>query len=600
MRLGVILLTVGLLVTSTPSASICEETLSPAEGGRIPLSNVAGKKLIRGAREIRHVCGELEGIEDAGKKASFLNEKVATWQDKGIDGVMFVLRNGQWWRVPALTYEDIKPEIDAFQSVKDWGRLTDNFLWTSSTLWVEGRVPDWFNDKDWGAVCTNTRLAARVARECGFKGVMLDLEQYGGRGRGVWKYPSLYNVYTDVVYNAAGEAVPKSFDEVAAKVRKRGQEYGEALTSEYPQIVLMVAASLYEGAYRVALRKELERESKGSLLDTGFALMPAFFDGLLAGLDERASLVSACEATYLDSTYKDMLVVRDHALRLAPSLSMTPKLARQRISFCTAIWTDAGWGEDRFSPTDVRANQRNPLRHKHAAHNALAASDKYAWLYGEMPWIMAEPTPLMRKYWQANIDAHLPQDLSWKPTPNWDLTDYTEHDRQMAAKDAAFWAKAKQDGWRVVAELPVDWHFRFDTQLQIRYNKHWYRPNNDFDFGSWPLISTLKCWQSQGTKANGVGIYRIRFDVPRDLDPKRDEIVLAFGGHSAGTSPGPGLRPEIVALMNTKSGLGMKTGLTDVSELIKPGASNQVSVRVINHAGPAGLMGHVKLLVRRR
>ena len=48
MRFGVILLTVGLLVTSTPSASICEETLSPAEGGRIPLSNVAGKKIIRG------------------------------------------------------------------------------------------------------------------------------------------------------------------------------------------------------------------------------------------------------------------------------------------------------------------------------------------------------------------------------------------------------------------------------------------------------------------------------------------------------------------------------------------------------------------------
>jgi hypothetical protein len=600
MRLGVILLTLGLLVMSIPSASFCEETLSPAEGGRIPLSNVAGKKLIRGAREIRHVCGELEGIEDAGKKAAFLNEKVATWQDKGIDGVMFVLRNGQWWRVPALTYEDVKPEIDAFQSVNDWGRLTDNFLWTSSTLWVEGRVPDWFNNDDWEAMCTNTRLAARVAKECGFKGVLLDLEQYGGRGSGVWKYPFHYKGYADEGYKAAGEAAPRSFHEVAAKVRQRGEQYGEALTKEYPQIVLMVAASLYEGAYRVALRKELERESKGSLLDTGFALMPAFFDGLLAGLDERASLVSACEATYLDSTYKDMLVVRDQALRLAPSLSTTPELARKRISFCTAIWTDAGWGEDRFSPTDVRANQRDPVRHKHAAHNAMAASDKYAWLYGEMPWITAEPTPLTRKYWQANIDAHQPQDLSWKPTPKWDLTDYTEHDRQMAARDTAFWAKAKQDGWRVAAELPEFWHFRFDTQLQIRYNKHWYRPNNDFDFGTWPLISTLKCWQSQGTKANGVGIYRIKFDVPQDLDPQRDEIMLAFSGHSAGTSPGPGLRPEIIALMNTKRGLGMKTGLTDVSEVIKPGASNQVSVRVINHAGPAGLMGHVKLLVRKR
>ena len=584
MRLVVMLLAVGLL---GPSVSRSEEKLSPAEGGSIPLSTVAGKKLVRGAREIRHVCGALEEIEGAEQKAAFLNAQVVSWQDKGIDGLMFALRNGQWWRVPPLTYEDVKPSIDAFKSVQDWGRLTDNFLWTSATLWVEGQVPDWFNDGHWEAVCANTRLAARLAMECGFKGVVADLEQYGGRGKGVWKYPFFYKAYADQGYKTAGEAEPKSFREVAAKVRQRGQEYGAALTEEYPQIVLMVAASLYEGAYRVALRKELEG-AQGGIHDTGFALMPAFFDGLLVGLDERASLVSACEATYLDS------------IRLAPILSATPALARKRIRFCTAIWTDAGWGKDRFSPTDVRANQRDPERHKHAAHNALAVSDKYAWLYGEMPWITAPPTPLMRAYWDANIAAHAPQDLSWQPVPKWDLTDYAAHDRQMADREVKFWVRVKQEGWEVATELPRYWHFRFDTQLQIRYNKHWYRPNNDFDFGSWPLISTWKCWQSQGTRASGVGIYRLKFDAPPDLDPQRDEIMLAFGGHSAGTAPGPGLRPEIIAFMNSKRGLGMRSGLTDVSDLIKPGATNQVSVRVINHAGAAGLMGRVKLVVRRR
>ena len=581
-----------LLTVHAPNAG---EALHPAEGGAIPISNVAGKKLIRGARETRHVSQEMMEIEDPAKKAAFLQEKVASWQDKGIDGVMFFLHHARWWQVPGPTYDELKPEIDAFKSVKDWGRLTDNFMWTYSTLWVDGKVPDWFSDEDWEGVCANTRLAGRVSKECGFKGILLDWEQYGGRGHGVWKYPFWYKRYADEGYKTVGEAAPKSFLEVAAKVRQRGREYAEALTTAYPEIVFMVAASLYADSYREAVT-----ETGGDLRAGSCALTPAFVDGLLLGLGERATLVSAFEWTYLDSTYQDMLMARDLALRQSLVLSTVPELARRRITLTTAIWTDAGWGDDRFSPTDVRANQRDPERHKHAAHNAMAASDKYAWLYGGMPWITAEATPLMRQYWQANIDAHEPMDLSWQPVPKWDLTDYGGHDRRMAEQDAALWARLEAEGWTVALELPVYWHFRFDTQLQIRYKKHWYRPNNDLDFSAWPLISTLKCWQSQGTRANGVGIYRVRFDAPAELDPERQEIVVAWGGFSAGPSPGPGLRPEIIALMNTRKGLGMKSGLTDVSEVIKPGESNQLCVRVINHAGPAGLMGHVKLLVRER
>ena len=112
------LVVAGLLV-SLAAGAIGEPALSPAEGGTVPLSNVAGKKLIRGAREVRHVSQALLEIEDPGKKATFLQEKVASWQDKGIDGVMFFLKHGSWWQVPGPTYEDLKPEIDAFQSVRD-------------------------------------------------------------------------------------------------------------------------------------------------------------------------------------------------------------------------------------------------------------------------------------------------------------------------------------------------------------------------------------------------------------------------------------------------------------------------------------------------
>ncbi len=601
MRYIAIFLAAVLVISMTLAASGAE-VLSPAEGGRIPLSNVAGKKLIRGARETRHASQAMMEIKDPREKAAFLQKKVASWQDKGIDGVMFFLHHGRWWEVPGPTYEELKPEIDAFQSVKDWGRLTDNFMWTYSTVWAEGgRVPDWFNDDDWEAVLASARLAARVTKECGFKGILFDLESYGGPGVGVWKHAFDYKMYAAGGYKAGGEAKPKSFAEVTAKVQQRGKEYGEALTSVYPDIVLLVAGSLYAGPYKAAFSDADVRGTKPTLPATDHVgLMPAFFDGLLLGLDERASLVSAFEGTYLDSTYQDMLISRDQAFRLSLVLSKVPELARRRITFTTAIWTDAGFGvpADRFSTTDARINQRDPERHKHAAHNAMAASDKYAWLYGEVPWITAEATPLMRQYWKANVDAHEPMDLGWQPVPKWDRRDYTAHDRQMAKQDAAFWLRMKKEGWKVAVKLPLNWHFRFDTQTQIRYNRRWYRPNNNLDISAWPLISTLKCWQSQGIKANGIGIYRVKFDVPKHVDPKRQEIMLAFGGFSAGPSPGPGMRAEILAFMNTRSGLGMGGGLTDVSAVIKPGETNQVGIRVFNYAGPAGLMGHVKLLVR--
>ena len=67
----------------------------------------------------------------------------------------------------------------------------------------------------------------------------------------------------------------------------------------------------------------------------------------------------------------------------------------------------------------MSVNLRDPEAHAHAVHNALAASDHYAWLYGEKSkFLTTRPTDLMREYFDANIKAHEIQDLFWKPTRN--------------------------------------------------------------------------------------------------------------------------------------------------------------------------------------
>jgi hypothetical protein len=555
-----------------------------------PASNVAAKKLIRVAQELSYHSS-----------AQDVPAKVKIWQETGYDGLCFTLFKDparlpdgslnqkdnmvfQWWAVSPVERTDFATDIQALKSVPDWGRLTDNFLWMA--VHVEGtRAPNWFSDSDWEIVLHNTRVAAELARELRFKGILFDMESYGG-AQGVWRHPWDYPLYAKADYKDGGEAAPRPFAEVAGKVRERGRQWAEALSTAYPEVVLFVIAGLYECVWQESLAtgKDLEGLASG--------LYAPFVDGVLVGLGPHATLVSGSESTYLNSQYRDMLTQRDACLNQSLCVSTVPDLARQRITFAAGIWTDAGYGATgRFSNTDPRVNQRSPEVHRHAVHNALAASDRYAWQWGEWGatgesnFLTTEPTPLLREYWQANRDGHQPQDLRWEPAGYIDLTDYTQKEADAAAGEAGFWAAAGKDGWTPVAVLPEYWKFRFDPELKVRYS-NWTTP--DFDDSGWYPIKTTACWQSQGTRANGPGVYRVRFDVPATLDPARSEVRLAFGGLGSGAGH----------VYVNGGWIAWLSQQVDVAGAIKPGATNQITLVCQNRNGPGGLLGRVKLLAR--
>jgi len=564
-----------------------------AAEGRIPVSNVAGKKLIRVSQAL---TSHTTAADVAGK--------VEVWQETGYDGLCFCLSidpqaapedypykhhmSWRWWDTEERKHEEFERDIEAFKSVKDWGRLTDNFLWMGSH--VEGRrPPDWFSDDDWRIVIANTRLAARIAKEIGFKGIVFDVEGYGGGAYGVWRQPWDYSLYSRSDYTIEKRDAPRPFDEVAGKVRQRGRQWAEALSQEYPEIVLAVMPGLYEAAWHRAN----DPRFGGDLAKSDTGLWAAFVDGMIEGLDERALLVGFSESTYLDSQYRDFLIWRNFAREQSLVIAADPEAARRRISFAASIWTDAGYGYPRFSTTDERFNQRDPERHKHAVHNTLAVSDHYAWQWGEWGtggesnFMTAEPTPLMRRYWQANVDAHAPQDLLWEVEPYHDHADHTAADAEAAEKDAALWPVLEKQGYSVAATLPEYWTFRFDPETKVRYSS-WMSPS--CDDRSWFTVKSTSCWQSQGTRANGPGVYRVKFDVPADLDPEKQEIVLAFGGLGSGT-----------AHIYVNGGwISTMKQIIDVSKAIKPGQTNQVGIVFLNKTGPGGLMGQVKLLARDR
>jgi len=390
-------LTLMMVAVAAPTR-VMAETRSPAEGGAAPKADVQGKKLIRWAAELTNKT-----------PASDVPGKVEVWQEAGYDGLCFNIsshRDGsepealnkaqmffRWWNLTKRTREEFAPEIEAFKRVEDWGRLTDNFLLTAvRPLYTEAeraagkeRCPDWFRDEDFEIVLSNARLAAGIAKEVGFKGIVFDVEAYGWAAKGAWRNPWSYALYNKESgwYKSCGHDEPLPFTEVAEKVRQRGREWAQALSEAFPGIVVLVAPGLYETAWRAPA------EDGTPLSESGNALWPAFVDGVLLGLDEEALLVSMSEKTYGMSRYTHMAAQRDIAKEQALVVSTVPELARGRISFCAGLWTDCAYGRTgSFSNTDAKQNHRDPERHEHATANALAVSDHYAWHYGEASYFL--------------------------------------------------------------------------------------------------------------------------------------------------------------------------------------------------------------------
>ncbi len=563
---------------------------SMAYAAGVPESNVAGKKLIR-------VDQTLSYYTDANDLAG----KLDNWQQSGYDGLCLSLFKGQaknpdgtynqsnnltfaWWKVEEIKPEEIKQAVDTLAGINNWGVFKHNFLWTASH--VDGnKPPNWFNDAHWKIVLANTKLSARLAKKLGFEGILFDTEGYGG-AQGVWRQPWDYLLYSNSDYVEEKRTTPRPFEEVATKVRQRGKQWAETLCNEYPNITIFVIPGLYEVAWErsVYFGKGLDGTDGG--------LWAPFIDGILMGLGKEAKLVGGSESTYLDSQFSDMLVQRNKCLEQSLVVSTVPDLARKRITFSAGIWTDAGYGaHGRFSPDDVTVNQRDPDRHMHAVHNSLAASDEYAWQWGEWGkageynFLTDKPTPLMREYWKANIDGHKPQELMWEPTPVADITDYTQADALAAAREPAFWSNLAVQGYTTVVNLPEFWKFRFDPEMKVRYS-NW--TNTKCDDSSWFQIKCTQCWQSQGTRANGPGVYRVKFEVPATVDPKTQDVVLAFSGTGSGTN---------YIYMNN-AWVATTSSTVNVNDYVKPGETNMVALVCLNKQGPGGLMGSVNLMTK--
>ena len=112
-------------------------------------------------------------------------------------------------------YEWFQEDVENLKNT-EFKKFTDNFIATGV---MPGDV-DWFSDSDWSSVCNNFAVVARIALETGMKGIIFDPEEYGSY---IWSGT-----------NVSGHTRA----ETETKARQRGQEFGEALFQNFPEIKL--------------------------------------------------------------------------------------------------------------------------------------------------------------------------------------------------------------------------------------------------------------------------------------------------------------------------------------------------------------------------
>ena len=551
---------------------------------------VRGKKLIK-----------LYGLDKP--STAYLKEHVAQIEKVALDGICIVVATDEpkigdtsrkhgnylWFTSNALSREDFVGAVRNLNETQ-FERLHFNFMHYAAR---GPNNPKWFDDRAWETVIANTRVAGWVVAQTPIVGITFDCEYDNG---GIWNYARIASI-------ASTKA--RSFDAYCAKARQRGRAWAEALCEAAPNVIICLSHGYWYASPKTAASGAQDAASlKETLADQVYAIYPAFLDGMIEGLGPRARVVDGCEHTYPYMVYDTFDGFRRWAHRESLKLTGVPELLEKRLTFAMAVWpgfrSDVG---NMWNPQTPEQNFFTPTRLSHALHNAMAASDEFAWMWNgrDIWWPMSVPPRKFGEkigwgvleqypevYRQAVADCRAPKDLDWRPIPP-DTETYPDAGKPPFA----------QKGYEVLADLPDEWWFKTEPGNVLYPFAQTYsgwtnnrRPNvNEADEG-WRQLTVGQPWENQGVSYNGVAWYRLRFTPPDSVQGRR--LWLTFGGvaNEAHVFVAPrGMRFRSLGQNTTDGPFSI-----DATGAFVPGTEALITVRVINPAGPGGILSTVKLV----
>lgn len=219
---------------------------------------------------------------------------------------------------------------------------------------------DWF--ESFAPVLEHARLAARLARDGGCAGILLDTEPYEA---------PLFD------YNQRCRAAGRGWEACAAQASQRGRELMHAFEQGFPGLELFVTFG-YELPWM-----ELQN-GRRALAECPRGLLAPFLDGLVAGA-RRGRIVDGFEPSY---GYRDPALFADaRRMMLDDVLPIVGDRERYRsvVSLGFGLWLDHEWRREGWHARDPSRNYFTPEALERSLCAALREADEYVWLYMEIP-----------------------------------------------------------------------------------------------------------------------------------------------------------------------------------------------------------------------
>lgn len=291
---------------------------------------------------------------------------------------------------------------------------------------------NWFDDEWWDTICHNIRQIAKVAKQGGCRGLLIDPEVYSYAW---WSYGILTETEgTDHVYRRGNKDFydGKTYEETRAKVRQRGREFARGINAEFEDpVVMFFHASGYTA--RQIYHDGLKRWP--TVEEAPFGLMVPFIDGMLEGSTDGTVIVDCTSQSKWWVGRERLEAARKLVKEDARKLSRVPKLFDQKmkVGFTYRLGVnpqEEAIGQQKgvappyeswmYDPSSPDSNFFSPQRLEDTLKMALEIGDGYVlfWNYRANWWLdsaearPADGAPTNSKsrwvspvYWQAIENA---------------------------------------------------------------------------------------------------------------------------------------------------------------------------------------------------
>jgi hypothetical protein len=299
--------------------------------------------------------------------AQFVRDNISTMEQRPFDGVCFLLSEATRLGFGNKIWSDTDMQYAAVSAIQ-WSKFTHNLI----LYWAMSRDndPDWYSDSLWNIILANTRKLSKAVALARCKGIMFDPEFYYHNET----YSPWYFINENKEYYPG-----KTYAEVAAKVRQRGGQFVKALQEEMPQIDFITLFG-YSLPYA-------QTGNKGAPFDSiQYALMPAFFDGILDSCTSGFVFIDGHEGGYYETETREYFDSKNY-MKVKSATAVAPELrsryaARMQAGEATALdYCYSGWWDTTIATFPIEYRQK---WFEHNIYHSLLSTDQYVWLYSEL------------------------------------------------------------------------------------------------------------------------------------------------------------------------------------------------------------------------